>query len=715
MKHIIFKASTLLLTILTVACVQDVAEEITQGSNIGELLQELSITGKDFQFENDTRSSVTIGDSGASFAWDEDDVIGIFPDKGDQVSFAMEQGAGTQTATFTGGGWALKPSAKYAAYYPHVYENRDLTKIPVSYVGQAQNGNANTEHIGAYDFMAAGVSTPENGAVGFDMQHMGALVQLTITIPEPSTLSKVVLYSTTKFTKTGTINLTTETPVITATTQSDTFEIVLNDVTTTAANEDVIVYFMIAPVDLSDSELTATIHFADGTTREVEIVGKNLQAGKAYRFTAEIEANFYLDGVAYMSNAGVLSEIMSIEDMNTITSLKIIGKINGSDILTLHTMPALKYLDLSKVNIVSGGKAYTYEEKRDEDVPVYTENNVVGLNMFSSLELEKIDLPTDITTIGKCAFEDCQKLTSITIPANVSTISSYAFKNCYGLKSVIIEGDITSIGSGCFNGCEKLESINIPNSVNYIGGEAFSGCSSLKYINIPQLSTIYEYTFAGCTALTNISIPDTVTRIEDGAFSNCKGLENVTIPNSVTYLSGFDGCVFSEITMPSGVETIGPHAFMSCKNLTSITIPKGVKYINYQAFYGCTGLSGILNIPDSVTDLGDQAFQDCAGLTSINLSSNLNYIGWNAFRDCSGVSTLTIPASVQTIGDSAFAGMQLTSVTSLMQHPPYDGDPFWNGAGTSKIEVLYVPSGCAEIYMSNANWSNSFNSIIELN
>lgn len=295
MKALFHFTAPLLALITMIACTELEVSENPQNSN-NELLQKLSITGKDFKFDGKTRSSVNIGDSGASFTWDEDDVIGIFPDKGDQVSFAMDEGAGTQTATFSGGGWALKSSAKYAAYYPHVYENRDMTKIPVSYVGQAQNGNANTDHIGAYDFMAAGVSTPENGAVAFDMQHLGALVQLTITVPEPSTLTKVVLTSSTEFTETGTIDLTAGTPAITAVIQSNTFEIALNNITTTEANENVTVYFMVAPVELTDSDLTATIHFADESTCEVELSGKNFEAGKAYRFAAEAKMlNNYID------------------------------------------------------------------------------------------------------------------------------------------------------------------------------------------------------------------------------------------------------------------------------------------------------------------------------------------------------------------------------------------------------------------------------------
>lgn len=734
MKALFHFTAPLLALITMIACTELEVSENPQNSN-NELLQKLSITGKDFKFDGKTRSSVNIGDSGASFTWDEDDVIGIFPDKGDQVSFAMDDGAGTQTATFSGGGWALKSSAKYAAYYPHVYENRDMTQIPVSYVGQTQNGNANTDHIGAYDFMAAGVSTPENGAVAFDMQHLGALVQLTITVPEPSTLTKVVLTSSTEFTETGAIDLTSEIPAITAVTQSNTFEIALNNVTTTEANDNVTVYFMVAPIDLTDSELTTIIHFANETTREVEITGKNLKAGKAYRLTAEIEANFYLDGVAYMSDAGVLSEIINAEELNTISSLKIIGKINGSDILTIKSMSALKSLDLSMANIVSGGKGYySYYDDDDDLIYLYTKDHVITERLFYNSKFERIILPSNITSIESLAFAYCDKLNSILIPDSTTSIGSKAFYNCTELQYITLSKDLKTLSSTCFGNCSKIENIDIPdgvtniganafsncsslqsikfpNSVTYLGQSAFENCISLVSITIPPISTINEDTFGGCSALTTVALPNTITIIDDDAFLNCTCLNNVTIPESVTYLSGFRNCKFSEFTIPSSVKTIGPHAFDNCDNLTSITIPEGVTSINYSAFYDCNGLKGALVIPNSVTQIGDQAFQNCSGLTTINFGSSLTFIGWNAFRDCTGVSTLTLPSSLQTINDLAFGEMQLTSVTCLRQTPPtLNGDPFFK----SKTNILYVPSGTKDKYTASTKWNSSFSSIIEL-
>lgn len=480
----------LLALITMIACTELEVSENAQSSN-NELLQELSITGKDFIFEGETRSTVIIGESGASFTWDEDDVIGIFPDKGDQVSFAMDEGAGTQTATFSGGGWALKSSSKYAAYYPHVYENRDLTAIPVSYVGQTQNGNGNTDHIGAYDFMAAGVSTPENGAVAFDMQHLGALVQLTITVPEPSTLTKVVLTSSTEFTETGAIDLTSEIPAITAVTQSNTFEIALNNVTTTKANDNVTVYFMVAPIDLTESVLTATTYFADETTCEMNIIGKNLKSGKAYRLSTEIEETIPNNQIWYTSNDGNIVEPYELNAFGTTI----------------------------KSNVYKDGK---------------------GIITFDN----------DVTSIGNEAFSQCLTLTSVTIPNSVTTISRGAFLACLKLSDITFGNGITSIGGCAFEMCESLTNIDIPNSVKTIGYAAFANCTNLESVRIPEsINSIEFWAFKDCGKLSSVyckaTVPPTAIKNNKGywiIFDNCASILQIYVPQeSLSAYQSADG------------------------------------------------------------------------------------------------------------------------------------------------------------------------------
>lgn len=551
MKKSVLKTIALLTSFVIIACSQDIVVENTQNRNDGDAINKICITGKDFQIADDTRSSVTIGESGASFAWDEDDVIGIFPDKGDQVSFAMEQGAGTQTATFTGGGWALKSSAKYAAYYPHVYENRDLTAIPVSYVGQTQNGNANTDHIGAYDFMAASVSTPENGAVAFDMQHLGALVQLTVNVAEPSTLTRVTLESEVNFIETGTIDLSSNIPSIQKKYGSNSFNIYLSNISTTAANEEVVIYFMMAPVDLSGKSLKAVIVKNNSYYQEILLEGKNFKAGKAYKLTADMASEEESPTVINVATAGTFESLIRAEygssGLYKLTSLKVTGNLNGSDIRFLRKMAGrnedgsthssgknLIHLDLTEANIVSGGDYY-YMPK--SGTKYYTENNVAGDYMFYFCNLETIKFPSTITKIGNrvcCHLPNSQgneniegtdhigTFTSIIIPKGVTTIGQYAFAWNQNLVSIDIPDTVTDLGNGypVFYRCDAITSLNIPDSVESCPN--FLACFGLKYIRLSENPkfTYIGSAFIGCNSLTSLTIPANIQTISSNAFGN---------------------------------------------------------------------------------------------------------------------------------------------------------------------------------------------------
>ena len=281
-----FKTTTALLTLsVLVACGEDAAMDESLNLSNGKTLERISITGKDFQIDGATRSSVVVDNAGVNFLWAANDTVGIFPNSGSQAEFAMEEGVGMQTATFNGGGWALKHSATYSAYYPYNFYNRDLTKIPVKYEGQAQDGNAATTHLGAYDYMAASVATPSNGAVAFDMQHMGALVMLQTNLDEAKTLTSVALKANADvFTTTGTMDLSVVNPAITTTSATNTFTIALSNFTV-AENETSTIYFMLAPTNLVGETLEITLSDKDGEYMKFEAAGKNFVAGTAYAYT----------------------------------------------------------------------------------------------------------------------------------------------------------------------------------------------------------------------------------------------------------------------------------------------------------------------------------------------------------------------------------------------------------------------------------------------
>ena len=264
-----------------------------------------------------------------------------------------------------------------------------------------------------------------------------------------------------------------------------------------------------------------------------------------------------------LDKAGTLTNRIAVSRKYLITNLKIIGKINGTDLRLIREMAGrnvnggetdgkLSILDLSEAKIVEGGDAY--------------------VSYWGSYNFNRYYTSND--KLSDYVFAGCSGLTSLTIPSGVTSIGDRAFKDCSGLTSLTIPSGVTSIGESAFLDCSGLTSLTLPSSVTEIGESAFQDCSGL----------------------TSLTIPSRVTSIGSGAFIGCSGLTSLTIPSGVTW--------------------IDLYAFAGCSGLTSLTIPSGVTWIGWYAFRGCSGLTS-LTLPSSVTEIGKSAFQDCSGLTSI--------------------------------------------------------------------------------------------------
>ena len=300
-----------------------------------------------------------------------------------------------------------------------------------------------------------------------------------------------------------------------------------------------------------------------------------------------------------LEKAGTLPDRIGSSKKYQITNLKIIGKINGTDLNMIREMAGrnsegdytdgkLSVLDLYEAKIVEGGDYYY----NDNYYNYFTSNDVIGSYAFSGCSgLTSLTLPAGITEIGFQAFYGCRGLTSLTLPDGITSIGSYAFYGCGRLTSLNLPAGITSIGSYAFYGCSRLTSLTLPDGITEIVNDAFSGCSGLTSLTLPDgITKIGNHAFSCCSGLTSLNLPAGITKISDGAFQYCSGLTSLTLPAGITEIS--DG------------------TFWGCNGLTSLTLPAGITWIGDYAFYWCRELTSIYVYAKKVPEIDSNAFEE---------------------------------------------------------------------------------------------------------
>ena len=230
---------------------------------------------------------------------------------------------------------------------------------------------------------------------------------------------------------------------------------------------------------------------------------------------------------------------------------------------------------------------------------------------------------------------------------------------------------------------ESLKITGVLNDVDFLF--IYRMMPNLKNLDIAEvnITALPTQAFYNSKNVEHLILPNTLITIGEEMFYQSK-LKTVVIPANATTIgnSAFEQCAsLISIDIPANVETIGTAVFWGCSSLTTVTFEKGsqLKTIGggsssyYGAFSYCTALTSI-EIPASVETIGASAFKGCSKLATVTFEkeSQLKTIGggysepnyYGVFSDCTALTSIEIPASVETIEAAAFKGCSsLATVT----------------------------------------------------
>lgn len=343
-------------------------------------------------------------------------------------------------------------------------------------------------------------------------------------------------------------------------------------------------------------------------------------------------------------------------------------------------------------------------------------------------------IPNSVTAIGFLAFRDCDTITSITIPKSVTTINQGAFTGCSRLTSITIPATVTELGAFLFYRCSNLTDIIVdPANSNYadVDGVLFtkdleclleypSGRSGVYCI--PDGATrIRTSAFRGSSSITGVVIPNGVTTIETTTFEDCTSLASVILPNGLTEIGhiAFGGCTsLTDISLPSSVVELGNAPFEGCTNLVRITVDSannsftdldGVLYSKdlkkLIAYPGGKGPS--YTIPDSATAIGGYAFSKCTAIKEVHIPKSVNSYGESPFAGCANLTQITVDPSSWSF-TSVDGVLYTKDMKELVAYPGGKNPSYSIISGVNKIRSfafshnpdltnVIIPSGVASI------------------
>jgi hexosaminidase len=145
------------------------------------------------------------------------------------------------------------------------------------------------------------------------------------------------------------------------------------------------------------------------------------------------------------------------------------------------------------------------------EVSAQTVKNMNDLKPEQKSMAVSLKLTGELSTEGNSDYRQlrdlCFQLRNVDLTEAQSTVlPKNAFHSRHQLEHIQLPATLESIGTQAFFACDNLREIVIPQTVSVIGAAAFSGCSHLAEVEINGTPQIGEYAFARLTGLRTVKV-----------------------------------------------------------------------------------------------------------------------------------------------------------------------------------------------------------------
>jgi len=283
-----------------------------------------------------------------------------------------------------------------------------------------------------------------------------------------------------------------------------------------------------------------------------------------------------------------------------------------------------------------------------------------------------------VAAIGDGALANFAAVTSVSIPFSVTAIGENAFTNCALLAEFSVDASnlrFSTDGAVLFDYAKKeilaagraIENLSAPATVERIRAHAFDGCELLASATFgAALAEIGEGAFRGCAALAAVVYGGDAPAAADDVYDGTpEGLESVVEPDAAGW-GDLPGTWRGRAIRARDAGEVHGDVYTDGTWYWVVQDGTAVIYNNGACALVNPNTSGAVQVPDEVTDkdtketfvvsaLGRRALYGCRFVNGVTLPDTIDSIGEEAFSG-TRISTLRIPAYVEFLYGNPAAG-----------------------------------------------------------